>query len=86
MRQGRLREAVSRISEALKIRADYPDAHNNLGVALMRQGRYKEAGGHFEEALRLRPGYRDAQKNRDLVLRLMGSGAGHPVAKKPGAP
>jgi len=48
MRAGKLAEAEASLREALRIRPDYAEAHNNLGGALRDQGRPAEA----EAALR----------------------------------
>ena len=51
MNQGRAQEANAHFSEALRLKPDYSEAHNNFGVALARQGKFKEAVDHF----RMRP-------------------------------
>jgi Flp pilus assembly protein TadD len=61
-------EAISQFQEAIRLRPDNANAHNNLGVALYRKGRTGEAIRHFEEAVRLKPDYADARKNLDVVL------------------
>jgi Flp pilus assembly protein TadD len=50
---------------------NYPEAQNNLGVALARQGRLNEAIFHFTEALRLKPGFLKAQNNLAIALQEM---------------
>ncbi len=40
---GRLDEAVASYGRAIALRPDYPEIHNNLGVALRGQGRLSEA-------------------------------------------
>ena len=47
----------------LRIRPDYVDAHNNLGVALAKKGDLKGAFTHFSEALRIRPSDSEAINN-----------------------
>jgi tetratricopeptide (TPR) repeat protein len=49
--------------EALRLKLDYPDAHNNLGVVLTRAGRIPEAIEHYQEALRLKPELAEARYN-----------------------
>ena len=66
--QGKLSEAEGHYAEAIKLRADYPEAHNNLGVALARQGKLHEAIGHFTEALRLKNDYIQARANLQFAL------------------
>ncbi|HJU43035.1 MAG TPA: tetratricopeptide repeat protein [Vicinamibacterales bacterium] len=57
--------AAARFHEALKIRPDWPEAHNNLGIALASRGRIAEALTHFERAVQLNPNFTDARVNRD---------------------
>ena len=57
--------AAARFEAALKIRPDWAEAHNNLGIALASQGRIAEALTHFERAVQLKPDFADARANRD---------------------
>ena len=61
-------EAISQYEEAIRLKPDNANAHNNLGNALRRKGRTGEAIRHFQEALRLKPDYADARKNLDAAL------------------
>ena len=54
--------------EAIRLRPDYAEAHNNLGILLARQGRLEAAIGHFREAMRIRPDNPEAQRNLDAAL------------------
>jgi tetratricopeptide (TPR) repeat protein len=45
---------------AIKYRAAFPEAWNELGYALRNQGRYAESIKAYDEALRLRPNYPEA--------------------------
>jgi tetratricopeptide (TPR) repeat protein len=65
--QGKYDEGIARYRDALRIQADFADAHNNLGVALANQGKYDEAIDHFSEALRIRPDYSSARENLRLA-------------------
>jgi lipoprotein NlpI len=49
--------------KALRTRPDYPEALNNLGVALAGERRFKEAIEKFTAAIRLRPDYGKAHGN-----------------------
>ena len=60
--------AESAYREAIRLRPDYPEAHNNLGILLARQGRLEAAIGHFRETLRIRPDNPEAQRNLDAAL------------------
>ena len=48
---------------AIKIKPDYADACNNLGVVLFNPKMTEEAIGYFKEGIRIRPGFAAAQKN-----------------------
>ena len=65
-------EAEACYREAIRIRPDYPDAHNNLGNALRNQGKLDQALVAFREALRLRPDYPEAYNNVGIVLKHLG--------------
>ena len=66
--QPALSEAIAQLEEALRLKPDYVEAHNNprnalvcagahnnLGNALLSAGRTSDAIAQFEEALRLKP-------------------------------
>ena len=57
-------EAVGHYEQALRLKPDYIEAHNNLGNALLDSGKVPEAIGQFEQALRLKPDYIEAYNNR----------------------
>ena len=65
-------EAIVSYEEAVKIRPDYAEVWNNLGIMLGNLGRHADALATFEKALEIRPEYADAQKNREIALRLKG--------------
>ena len=48
-------EAIAQYEQALRLRPDFVEALNNLGLALARTGRLPEAAAHWEEALRITP-------------------------------
>ena len=69
MDRGSLAEATRHFREAIRIKPDYADAHNNLGNALVRQpGGLPEAITEFEEAVRLNPLMAEAHGNLGLAL------------------
>ena len=70
--QGQLAEAVMQYQEALRLKPDYAEAHNNLGNALREQGQLAEAVTHYQEALRLKPDYAEAHNNLGNALREQG--------------
>ena len=57
--------------EALRLRPDYPEAHNNLGAVCRARGERDAAAAHYREALRLRPDYPEAHYNYALLLQSM---------------
>jgi protein O-mannosyl-transferase len=67
-------EAAVHFTEALRLRAAYPEAHNNLGGVLYLEGRNAEAIAQFTEAIRLQPGFTAARNN----LRMAQAAAGTP--------
>ena len=56
--------------EALRIKPDFVDAHNNLGVAFFHKGNVADAIDHFKKALRIKPHHVDANKNLNEVLHI----------------
>ena len=69
---GWLGEAADRYRQALAIRPDYVEAHNNLGSTLRAQGRLDEALACYERALRLRPGHPNIYNNLGVTLKALG--------------
>lgn len=70
---GRMEEAASHFTEALRIMPDYTDALNNLGSAKGRMGKPDEAVNHFSEALRIDPDYEEAHYNLGIILERLGN-------------
>ncbi len=61
--------AIPHLREAVRLKPDQPDAHNNLGNALSKvPGKSEEAIPEFEEALRLDPGMTEAHANLGWAL------------------
>lgn len=61
---GDLDAAVREYTRVVELRPDFPEAYNNLGVALKKKGKLDEALDNFNRALQLRPDYSDALSNR----------------------
>ena len=56
-------EAAKTFSTVIRLRPDFPEAHNNRGRALVKLDRLPEAEEAFRTAIRLQPGYTQAQEN-----------------------
>ena len=54
--------------QAIALRPDFADAHNNLGNVLLSQGKLDEAAARYEHALALRPDYAEAHNNLGIIL------------------
>jgi tetratricopeptide (TPR) repeat protein len=54
--------------QALVLRADYPEAHNNLAILLKARGEENAAAKHYQEALRLWPQYAESHYNYAILL------------------
>jgi tetratricopeptide (TPR) repeat protein len=67
-----LEEAAARFRAALRIKPDIPEAHNNLGTALMRLGRLDEALPAYQRAVALSPDAAEVRYNIGLLLERMG--------------
>jgi len=77
---GRLDEAIDAHQHAIAIQPEFPEAHNNLGIALNRRGRVQEATASFERAVSLRPEYAEAWSNLGEAQRGSGNLDRHRVA------
>jgi predicted O-linked N-acetylglucosamine transferase (SPINDLY family) len=69
LHQGKLVEAAGRFRQALRLQADFPDAHYNLGYTLFCQGKLDEAVACYQQAVRLRPDFAEAHNNLGMALR-----------------
>lgn len=61
-------EVVAEFREAVRVRPDYPQAHNNLGLVLAQSDQDEKAIAEFREAIRLLPDYADAHANLGATL------------------
>lgn len=66
-------EEAECLRHAIRLRPDYPEAHNNLAILLRRCGNESAAARHYQEALRLRPDYPEAHSNYAALLTARGS-------------
>lgn len=62
------RVAVEHWREAIRIRPDFADGHNNLGFALQTMGQEVEAERHFRAAIEYSPGLAVARINLGALL------------------
>jgi tetratricopeptide (TPR) repeat protein len=67
--RGDLDGAVARYREAVRLKPDVLEAHNNLGVALRRKGDFDAAIAAFQAAVRLKPDAAEAHNNLAVALR-----------------
>jgi predicted O-linked N-acetylglucosamine transferase (SPINDLY family) len=68
-RLGRHVEAASALRDAIRLRSNYAEAHNNLGLALSGLGEIDAAAEAFRTAMRLRPAYIEAIGNLANLFR-----------------
>ena len=64
----RLPEAIAHFNRALALRPNYPEALNNLGLALTQAGRPRDAIPYLERSLQLKPGVYQAHNNLGIAL------------------
>lgn len=65
--QGDYASAIEEYSRVVRLRPDFPEAHNNLGVAFRKKGDLEKALESFSRALELRGDYSEARSNRGWV-------------------
>ena len=71
-KQGNLEEATALFREAVRLKPDFAEAHNNLGLALQEQGQLAAAVAQYQQALRLKPNYVNAHYNLGNALKAQG--------------
>jgi tetratricopeptide (TPR) repeat protein len=69
---GQHEQAAGSCRTALRLRRAYPEALNNLGLALHELGQNEEALAQYDAALALRPDFAMVQNNRGNALRALG--------------
>jgi tetratricopeptide (TPR) repeat protein len=66
---GRRAEAITEFEDVLRVKPDWAEADNNLGLLLANMpDRKDEAIAHFEAAIRLDPNLAQAQRNLGILL------------------
>ncbi len=61
-------EVVAEFREAVRLRPDFAEAYNNLGLVLTQADDDSAAIAAFREAIRIRPDYADAHANLGAAL------------------
>jgi Flp pilus assembly protein TadD len=69
---GRLEEAEASYRQAIFIKSDYIEAHNNLGNTLKKIGKTEEALASFRQAIAINPELSEAHNNLGTVLQEIG--------------
>src|SRR4029077_19743841 len=74
MQKGSFAKAQARFEEALAVKEDFAEAHNNLGYSLRKQGaaHYDEALRHYDRAIELNPQLAAAYEYRGVLHVLRG--------------
>ena len=66
--RGNFDAAIAEYKKVVQLRPDFPQAYNNLGVALKRKGELAQAAENFNEALERQPDFGAALSNRGWVF------------------
>jgi Tfp pilus assembly protein PilF len=66
--RGNLDAAIAEYKKVVELRPDFPQAYNNLGVALKRKGELDQAAENFNRALEREPDFGAALSNRGWVF------------------
>jgi tetratricopeptide (TPR) repeat protein len=70
--QGRFEEALTRFEQALVLKPDYAEAHNNRGNVLKALNRHADAMASYDRALAVLPDFAQAHYNRANMLVALG--------------
>lgn len=65
-------EAIEHYKQVIRIKPDYVEVYNEIGLALVVQGKFSEAIEYYNEALRLNPNYFEAHLNIAVALSYQG--------------
>jgi predicted TPR repeat methyltransferase len=69
---GQLDQAIASYGKAIELKPNFPEAYNNLGVALRIQGKLDEAVASFRKAISLHPNYAEAFGNLGSAFQSQG--------------
>ncbi len=70
--KGRFDEAITTYRKVIALKPNYPEAHNNLGIALKEERRIDEAIAAYRRAIALKPDYAEAHYNLGIALKEKG--------------
>lgn len=70
--QDRWPEAVEAFRQAVRLRPDFVEAHNNLGFALATLGKSPEAIKAYQQAIKIKPDYATAHYNLGFTYEAVG--------------
>lgn len=71
---GQVEAALEELREAIRLAPEFPDAHYNLGAAMLTQGKITEAIAAYRQAIDLDPDYAEAHNNLGVLLETVGDG------------
>ena len=58
-------------SQAIALKPDYAEAHNNLGIVFQELGRIDEAESMYSQAIALKPDYAEAHRHLSLIKKFV---------------
>ena len=64
---GQYDKAIEPLRKAIKLKPDYAEAHNNLGVVYHKLKLYEQAIDSYKEAIKIKPDFADAHLNIGLA-------------------
>ena len=68
----KLEEAEASYGQAIVLKPDFAEAHNNLGITLKELGRLEEAEVILKQAIVLKPDFAEAHNNLGITLQELG--------------
>ena len=72
VRDGKLREGLRNLHEAVKLDPNNAELHNQIALVYRDLAEYEASLGHFKKALALKPRFPEAQNNLGTLYALMG--------------
>ena len=62
-------KAIGHLENSIKLKPDFADNYNNIGIALSEKKKFKEAINCYEKAIALKQNYFDAYLNKGIALK-----------------